>query len=143
MKKVCFDTGIFLMYFGKDSQSREKILSILKGSLEGKYEIHVLKPVISEIVCKFCLLKGKDAARNNIYALLKRYPFHEIPLDYSLLFDSGILKAQDRIRLSYNDCFSITYCVLNKIPFHTTEKKLKNIPLPTLQKLKVVTYEWI
>ena len=142
MKKVCFDKGIFLLYFSKGSIARKKILQMLKGSLEGKYEIHVLKPVISEVVCKYCLLRGKDAARNEIFALLKRYPFKEIPLNYPIIFDTGILKAQDRIRLSYNDCFSIIYCVQNKIPFHTTEKKLKQIPLSTLQKLKVITYQW-
>ena len=130
------------MYFSQGSEARKKILQILKGSLERKYEIHVLKPVISEIVCKYCLIQGKEAARNEIFAFLKRYPFKEIPLDYSILFDTGILKAQDRIRLSYNDCFSIIYCVQNHIPFHTTEKKLKSIPLPTFQKLKVITYQW-
>ena len=40
----------------------------------------------------------------------------------------------------YIDCMGIAISLSKKIPFHTTEKKLKQIPNNVLEKLKVVKY---
>ncbi|MHA1518941.1 MAG: type II toxin-antitoxin system VapC family toxin [Promethearchaeota archaeon] len=142
MQKVCLDTGIFGIYFGKDIPDRKKILKILEGSITKEYEIHVLRPVLSEVFYHLCLNKGQSFARSKIISLKFVYPIKQISLDDDLIAKTGQLKCQNRKNLSYIDCMSISYCLLNKIPFHTTEKKIKQIPNPLLNRLKIVRYRW-
>jgi hypothetical protein len=59
----------------------------------------------------------------------------------TILMAAGKMKCQHRTVLSYIDCMSIAHTLKMNIPFHTTEKKLKQIPGNVLQRLKVVKYE--
>ena len=142
MQKVCFDTGIFGIYFGKEVTDKKKVLQIFEGSLSNKYEIHVLKPVLSEVFYHLCLHKGKNYARSKILSIKEIYPIVQISLDDDLINKTGQIKCKNRKNLSYIDCMSISYCLLNKIQFHTTDKKIKQIPEPLLDTLKIVEYKW-
>jgi len=142
MLKVCFDTGAFGIYFGEEIPDKKKVLQIFKGTLTNKYEIHVLKPVLSEVFYHLCIQKGAHYAKSRILSIKKLYPIVQISLDDDLINKTGQLRCQNRKNLSYIDCMSISYCMLNNIQFHTTEKKLKQIPIPLIDKLKVVTYNW-
>lgn len=142
MQKVCFDSGIFGIYFGKEVTDKIKVLQVFEGSLTNNYEIHVLKPVFSEVFYHLCLKKGKNYAASKILSIKEIYPLVQISLDDELINKTGQLKCQNRKNLSYIDCMSISYCLLNKIQFHTTEKKIKQIPILLIDKLKVVTYNW-
>ena len=142
MQKVCFDAGIFGIYFGEEVPDKKKILQIFKGTLSNKYEIHVLKSVLSEVFYHLCLQKGIDYARSKILSMKEIYPIVQISLNDDLITKTGQLKCQNRKNLSYIDCMSISYCLINKIQFHTTEKKIKQIPHPLLDKLRIVEYRW-
>ena len=98
---------------------------IFKGTLTNKYEIHVLKPVLSEVFYHLCIQKGAHYAKSRILSIKQLYPIVQISLDDDLINRTGQLKCQNRKNLSYIDCMSISYCMLNKIQFHTTEKKIK------------------
>jgi predicted nucleic acid-binding protein len=142
MLKVCFDTGVFGIYFGEEISDKKKVLQIFRGTLTNKYEIHVLKPVLSEVFYHLCIQKGVNYAKSRILSIKKLYPIVQISLDDDLINKTGQIKCQNRKNLSYIDCMSISYCLLNKIQFHTTEKKIKQIPIPLIDKLRVVTYNW-
>lgn len=140
MFTVCIDTRLISCYF--DESTPQPILdfwdSIQKQELHGV----ILKPIISESVYHLCKNKGKDYAVTKVKSLIHRYSLSVIDLTEDLLFQAGLLKCQNRDILSYNDCFSIAYCLTEKVPFYTTEKKLKSIPHPILQKLKVIPFKW-
>ncbi len=142
MQKVCFDTGIFSIFFGQEIPDKNKISKIFKNSLSGEYEIHVLNAVLSEVFYHLCVLKGTTYARSRIKSLTNLYPIKQISLNDDLIARTGQLKCQNRTDLSYIDCMSISYCLINKIPFYTTEKKLKQISRPILNKLKIVKFQF-
>jgi len=136
---ICIDTGIYSIFFSEDCTPRvsELMAKIKKGDLTG----HLISPVVSEIFYQICKVYGQDQARSLVSSLLKDYYIEIVDPDRSLLFTAGLLKCQHRTTLSYIDCMAIAYSLKMKIEFHTTEKKLKEIPGNVLQKLKTVKYE--
>jgi predicted nucleic acid-binding protein len=108
-----------------------------KGSLLAQ----VVSPVVSEILYHACTVEGKERAQALVSSLLEDYNIDMISPDRALLFSAGVLRCQHRTALSYIDCMSIAHALKLNIPFHTTEKKLKQIPGNVLQRLKVVKYE--
>ena len=128
MVKCCFDTGVLSVYFGKNIPDRIKIVNILQGVQASKNELHILSPVFSELFYHLCKIEGKEKARTKILSFKEIYPIQIIQMNDEILIRAGELKCQNRLVLSYNDCFSIAYCLINNISFHTTEKKLYKIP---------------
>ena len=129
MQKICLDTGIFSIFFEDESRDKQKVIKLFNNIKEKKIEGYVINSVISEIYYHLCLLKGKDYATSKLVSLLKRYPINLVAPNLNNLILAGQIKCSDRKRLSYIDCLSIAYSLNNKIPFHTTEKQLKKIPV--------------
>ena len=157
MKQICLDAGIFSIFFEDTSRDRPKVLELFnnfrekggKGGEGGKeiggkerIEGHVINPVISEVYYQLCVLKGKDYATSKLVSLLNIYPIKLISPGLNDLILAGQIKCSDRKRLSYIDCLSIAYSLNANISFHTTEKLVKNIPVKTLERLKLTTYFW-
>ena len=142
MQNICLDTGFLSIYYDEKSLDKQRVMNLMGKIKSGEIIAHVLKPVLSELFYHICLIHGKDFASSRIVTLINTYPLRQISLDIDLILTTGQIKCQDRKNLSYIDCMSIAYCLIEKIPFHTTEKLIKNIPTPTLNKLKVVTYRW-
>lgn len=142
MKNICLDTGFFSIFYEEKSKDKQKVMKLMEKIKSGEIIAHVLKPVFSELFYHLCLIQGKDFATSQIVSLINTYPLRQISLDLELIVTTGQIKCQDRKNLSYIDCMSIAYCLIKKIQFHTTEKLIKNIPTPTLNKLKIVTYNW-
>nr|MDO8111780.1 hypothetical protein [Candidatus Sigynarchaeota archaeon] len=94
-----------------------------------------------EIYFQSCKVEGQERATLLLNSLLEEYKVDIINPDRRLLFSAGLLKCQYRTALSYIDCLSIAHALRIKLPFHTTEKKLKQIPGNMLQMLNVVKYE--
>lgn len=82
----------------------------------------------------------KEIATTQLLSLFHKYSIHKIEMSDDLLIQAGTLKCQHRTTLSYIDCLSIAASLKLKIPFHTTEKLLKNIHQNMLDKLVVVKY---
>jgi len=110
---------------------------IKKGDLTGI----LVSPVVSEIFYHACKIEGQERARLLLTAIFEDYNIDIIDPDRSLLYTAGLLKCQHQTTLSYIDCLVIAYSLKMKLEFHTTEKKLKEIPGNVLQKLKTVKYE--
>ncbi|MHA1371572.1 MAG: PIN domain-containing protein [Promethearchaeota archaeon] len=139
-KKICLDTGILTLHFARDCPP--KVEEFMKKIKNRDIEAHVLAPVLSEFFFHVCKLDGIEIAKISINSLLEQYPLVVVKHDTSLIVSAGILKCQHRNTLSYIDCMSISYCLNNKLEFHTTEKKVKKIPGNTLQKLRIVKYQY-
>lgn len=115
-KKICIDTGLLVLFFDENAP---KLIENLWNSVEKKeISVVVLQPTISEAIYHLCRNNGKDYAISKLKSLLVRYEIKIITLDEKLLFQAGILKCQNRETLSYNDCFSISYCLQENIPFY-------------------------
>ena len=46
MQKICFDTGVLSIYFGKDVPDRKRVLTILEQIATITCEVHVLSPAL-------------------------------------------------------------------------------------------------
>jgi predicted nucleic acid-binding protein len=136
---ACFDTGIFTVFLLKDCPP--KVSAVMNRVQKGEIVAQVVAPIVSEVFYQVCKLDGREKAILLVNSLLEQYSIEIINPDRTLLFSAGLLKCQHRTALSYNDCQSIAYCLPRRIPFHTTEKKLKQIPGNVLQKLVIVKYE--
>ncbi len=137
MKAIaCFDTGVFSIFFSKECTA--KVSSVMQQLKKGSLYARVVSPVVSEILYHACTIEGKERAQVLVNSLLEDYNIDVISPDKVLLFSAGILRCQHRTTLSYIDCMSIAHALRSSIPFHTTEKKLKQIPGNVLQRLKVV-----
>jgi predicted nucleic acid-binding protein len=137
--EICIDSGIFSIFFSNTCTHRvlELMAKVKNGDLTGQ----LISPLVCEIYYHACKVYGQDQARILLNSTLVDYCIEIIDPDKSLLFMAGLLKCQHRTTLSYNDCLAIAYCLNMKLEFHTTEKKLKEIPGNVLQKLKTVKYE--
>jgi predicted nucleic acid-binding protein len=136
---ACLDTGVFSIFFSKECTT--KVSSVMQQLKKGSLHAQVVSPVVSEILYHACTVEGKERAQALVNSLLEDYNIDVISPDRVLLFSAGVLRCQHRNALSYIDCMSIAYVLKMGIPFHTTEKKLKQIPGNILQRLKVVKYE--
>ncbi|NMC04358.1 MAG: type II toxin-antitoxin system VapC family toxin [Candidatus Lokiarchaeota archaeon] len=139
MTSACFDTGVLTLYATKDCPAR--INEVMNKVKKGELEAHVLSPVLSELFFHLCKLSGQEKATIFVNSLLESHQVNVILPDKVLSISAGKLRCQHRSTLSYIDCMSIAHALKVNIPFHTTEKKLKQIPGNVLQRLKVVKYE--
>ena len=137
---VCLDTGIITLFTGKDPN--EKIIRLFNAIQKNEKIAYAMKTTIIEVINHLCILQGKMIALTRLAELLNEYPIVQVGLDNQLINQAGILKCQHRTTLSYNDCISIAFCLINSINFHTTEKKLKKIPHNTLNRLQIVKYRF-
>ena len=140
MDDACLDTGVVHLFLTKNCPGM--VINLMNRIKSGKTRACIVSPVISELFYHLCKVDGKEDAKIAVNSFLEQYPVHYIDLDKSMMLSTGVLKCQHRARLSYIDCMSIAYCLKNKVPFHTTEKKIKTIPQNTLKRLKVVKYPW-
>lgn len=124
------------------SSPPEPIVNIINRVIKREIECYILKSVLIEVYYQICKWKGIEFARNALTSFQKTVPFVPVELDDGLIQTAGILKCQHRTTLSYIDCMSISYCINNKMEFHTTEKTLKGIQDDTLNKLKVKKYRF-
>lgn len=142
MQGIIFDTGVISIYISENSRDKQKIITILNGSLKNQYQIHILTPIITELFSQICYIKGKEVARSIISSLLTVYPIMTIEPDKSILFKAGELKCQYRSLLSYNDCLMIATAMIRKMAWYTTEKKIKAISPDLIRKLNFQTFFW-
>ncbi len=140
MTKACIDSGVLVHIF--DDKSSQDISRLLKEIKDGTTSASILSPILCEVYFHLCRAKGREYASTKIVAMLDLFPLEIIHVNTPLIIKAGQLKCQNQKLLSYNDCLSIAYCMLNKVPFHTTEKKLKEMPNGVQQQLKVVKYAW-
>ena len=136
---ACFDAGVFSIFFSKECTA--KVSNVMQQIKKGSMLAQVVSPVVSEILYHACTTEGKERAQILVSSLLEDYNINVMTPDRVLLFSAGILRCQLRTALSYIDCMSIAHALKMGIPFHTTEKKLKQIPGHVLQRLKIVKYE--
>ena len=138
MSTICLDSGVLSIFFTKNPTQQVKtlMLKIQKQNIRA----YLPKPVLIEVFFHLCTNDGKEIAKITLVNFLKKYPLHLVEFDTNLLIHTGQLKCQHRSALSYIDCMGIAVALNHKIPFHTTEKKLKKIPNNVLDRLKVVTY---
>jgi predicted nucleic acid-binding protein len=142
MKRICLDTGILSIFFMENSVEFTRVQKLFQGSIGNTYEIYILSPIFSEIFYHICKIQGKDEARVKILSLKKNFPIKVIDLNDEILCLAGELKCKHRRLVSYIDCFSLAFCSLNKIEFHTTEIKLKDIPAELKERIKIISYKW-
>ncbi len=140
MERICLDAGVLGIFFSTDCT--QQVQELMNGIKNQTYQAHVLKSVLCESYYHVCEVNGREIATVQLSSLVRRYPLILVDLDESLIYFTGLLKCQHKNTLSYIDCMSIAYCLNNHIPFHTTEKTLTKILANTLQKLKVVKYQW-
>lgn len=138
--RVCLDTGVIVLFTGKDPS--EEIVQLFTEIQKQEKIALVMKSTIIEVLNHLCILQGKSLALTRLAELFHEYPITQVRLDDQLINRAGILKCQHRTTLSYNDCISIAFCLIENISFHTTEKKLKKIPHNTLNRLQVVKYRF-
>ena len=140
MSKICLDSGVLSIFFTKNPTQQVKTLM---GEIQKRnIRAYVSKPVLIETFFHVCKNDGKDNAKITLVNFLEKYPLDLIEFDTNLIIHAGQLKCQHRNTLSYIDCMGIAIALSRKIPFHTTEKKLKKIPNNVLEKLKVVEYSF-
>nr|MDO8115817.1 PIN domain-containing protein [Candidatus Sigynarchaeota archaeon] len=140
MKKACIDSGVLDIYFSMNRS--EKVKSLMDNVARRNVSAQVVKPVLSEVFFHLCKTRGAPEATIQLKNLLDNYPIELVDLDRDLLFSAGKLRCQHASTLSYIDCMSIAYCLDSGAEFHTTEKKIKQIPHNTLARLSIVTYTW-
>nr|MDO8087677.1 PIN domain-containing protein [Candidatus Sigynarchaeum springense] len=139
MTSACFDTGVITLYATRDCPAR--INEVMNKVKKQELEAHVLSPVLSEVFYHLCKLSGVEKATIFVNSFLETHQVEVIVPDKVLSISAGKLRCQYRTSLSYIDCMSIAHVLKMGIPFHTTEKKLKQIPGNVLQRLKVVKYD--
>ena len=140
MKEICLDTGVLNILLSENPT--DKVKKLEKSVYSGKVECHILSPVLVELYWQICRLKGIEIAKIAITSFIRKFPIVKVDLDENIILKAGMVKCQHKSSLSYNDCISIAYCLNKKIPFHTTEKKIMKIKHNTLEKLKIVKYEF-
>jgi len=137
---VCLDTGVIMLFTGKDPD--DKIIKLFNEIKKKEKIAYMMKTTIIEVLNHLCILQGKTLALLRLTELLEKYPITQIELNNQIIYQAGILKCQHRTSLSYNDCVSIAFCLIENIYFHTTEKKIKKIPHNALNRLQIVKYSF-
>lgn len=141
-QKACTDTSIISLYLSKSTDDNDKIIQFFNQVRNNKVELHILNPILIEVFYQLCKLEGKEQTQIILASFEKEIPMKRIKLTDSLINAAGIIKCQHRSHLSYNDSLIIAYCLTYHIPMHTTEKKIKQIPQNTLDRLKIVKYKY-
>ncbi|MBN2152116.1 MAG: PIN domain-containing protein [Candidatus Lokiarchaeota archaeon] len=123
-------------------EEKEDIVKLVSNLKKGIFHGQVLAPLLCEVYFHLCRPKGKYYASMKVSSLPAAYSIEIIHVDMRITIRAGQLKCQYQHALSYNDCLSIVYCLESRLPFHTTEKKLKTYPGAVLEHLQVVQYSW-
>ncbi|MBN2156209.1 MAG: PIN domain-containing protein [Candidatus Lokiarchaeota archaeon] len=140
MQKICLDTGILNLYLANESP--KKINELISRVKKGELQCYIIESVLVELYLNICKREGIEIARITTLSFIRDFPHILVNLDEDLIITAGKLKCQHQADLSHIDCMSIAFCLNTGITFHTTEKNLKKIPHNTLQRLKVVKYEY-
>ena len=140
MQRICLDTGVLSLLLSKDPT--EKIRKLRKRTENNEVECHILSPILVETYWHLCKLKGIEIAKIALTSFTRKFPHVLVDLDENIILKAGMLKCQHGTTLSYNDCISIGYCLNNKMQFHTTEKTIQKIKHNTLEKIKIVKYNF-
>ncbi len=122
--KACLDTGVITLFYSENPPN--SINDLLVYIEKGTTEAYTLFPLLVEAFFQICKLEGKDSATRKISNFTNEYPINVMPLDLNLSIKAGLLRCQHR-KLSHNNCIAVAFCLNNKIPLHTTEKKLKEL----------------
>ncbi len=140
MERICLDTGVLSILLSENPT--KKIQKLQKSAHAKKVECHILSPMLVETYWQICKLKGIEIAKIAITSFVRKFPHVLVDLDENIILKAGMVKCQHRTTLSYNDCISIAYCLNTKMEFHTTEKTIQKIKHNTLEKLKIVQYDF-
>jgi hypothetical protein len=140
MQNICLDTGVLGLFF-VEPQTPE-IKSLISNILNKNVNPHIVKPVLCELFYHLCREFGRDISSTMISSLKHKFPFILVDLDESLITLAGTLKCQHHTLLSYIDCMSLSFCLNNKMAFHTIEKCLQKIPQSILDRLIIVKYHF-
>ena len=140
MNEICLDTGVISIFFSNNPTPQVK--NLMKEIQQQKISAYLPKTVLIEAFFHVCRNDGIENAKIALINFLKKYPLNLIEFDNDLIILAGHLKCQHRNTLSYIDCMGIAIALNRKIPFYTTEKKLKKIPNNVLEKLNVVKYSF-
>jgi len=140
MSEICIDSGVIGIYFSKNPT--EQVKTLMNKIQKKEISAFLPKPVLIEAFFHVCKIDGKENAKITLINFLKKFPLHLIEFDQNLMVLAGQLKCQHRNSLSYVDCMGIAVALNMKVSFHTTEKKLNQIPNNVLSKLKVVKYSF-
>ncbi len=140
MEQICLDTGVLSIILSENPT--EEIKRLQKNAHTNKVECHILSPMLVETYWHICKLKGIEIAKIAITSFVRKFPHVLVDLDENIILKAGMVKSQHRATLSYNDCISIAYCLNTKMEFHTTEKTIRKIKQNTLEKLKIVQYNF-
>ena len=140
MHKICIDAGVLGFYLSKGRT--KKVKDLMERVKNGDVEAHVIKQILIEVYFHLCKDFGATEAGIQLRNLVENFPFVLVELDLDLIASAGKLKCQHKDTLSYNDCVAIAHCLKNNVEFHTTEKVIKQIPHNTLERLRIVRYEW-
>ena len=140
MERICLDTGVLSILLS--GNPTEKIQKLQKSAYSKKVECHILSPMLVETNWQLCKLKGIEIAKIAITSFVRKFPHVLVDLSENIILKAGMVKCQHRTTLSYNDCISIAYCLNTKMEFHTTEKTIQKIKHNTLEKLKIVQYDF-
>jgi len=135
MRIISFDTGPISRFLAEDKHSRlEKLFESIRKQ---EIQAHVVTPVITEVYKHLCVKRGKIYAEKTILTFLDKYQIQIENPNKDLAIKAGEIKCSQRKKLSYTDCYVLAFALLKKMEVHTTEKNL-----PSLQKLKIVTYKY-
>ena len=140
LKKICIDTGVFSIYFSKNRSA--KVKALFDNIKNNEFKAFVVKPVLIEVYFHICRIQGISEANVQLVSLMHNYDLNCVDLDEALILNAGKLKCQHPSALSLVDCMSIALCLKEKMEFHTTEKMVKKIPHPTLERLRIMKYDW-
>lgn len=99
----------------------------------------LLRTTLVECLSQLCKQPGGMLfAETTIASFVKNYDVLVDDFDVNVAFKAGQLKCQHRKKLSMVDCISIAYALINKLPFHTTEKELHEL----LPRMDMTTYSF-
>jgi len=135
LRNITLDTGPISRFLAEDKLPRLESLfeKIKKREIDG----YIVSPVLAEVFKHLCIEKGKSFAEYTLISLLKNYPLQVIPPNVNLSLKAGSLKCRFRKKFSYIDCFVLAFALIHGYEVHTTEKNL-----PSIQKLKIITYNY-
>ena len=140
MSKISLDTGVISIFLSNNPTNQ--VISLMGGISKGEISAYLPKTVLIEAFFHVCKNDGLENAKVTLVNFLAKYPLNLVEFDENLIYYAGQLKCQHRNSLSYIDCMGIAIALTMKIPFHTTEKKIKNITSNVFQKLKIVKYSF-
>lgn len=138
-QKILLDSGLIVAFCSKNPP--KKISKLFEKISEKQFHAMVVKFQISEIAFHLCKLYNKETTQQLIYSVIDKYNIQLLDPSTDLLVDVGLFRKNYPKILSYVDCIMLLLCNQEKIIFHTTEKRLKNLlSVDLINKVKIVQY---